>query len=88
MRPRDLEERLSRLESRARPVEDDYRWKLRLLSIEELRRLEVVLEVIETDEDITKVNRAWLEEIDARIGPGWFDEATARKAKLRCNDTS
>ena len=65
-------------------------WKLsalRKLTIEELRRGERILEAIEADEDITQEDRAWLEEIDARIGPGWFDEATARKAKLRCNET-
>ncbi len=90
MRPRDLEGRLNRLESRIRPVEDDNGWKLselRLLTTEELRRLEVVFEALEADEDITQEDRGWLEEIDARIGPGWFDEATARKAKLRCNET-
>ncbi len=90
MRPRDLEGRLSRLESRVRPVEDDHGWalwKLRLLTTEELRRLEHILEAHEAGEDMTQEDRAWMEEIDARIGPGCFDEATARKAKLRCNET-
>ncbi len=90
MRPRDLEGRLSRLESRIAPCEDDNGWKLsqlRLLTTEELRRLERILEAREAREDMTQEDRAWMEEIDARIGPGCFDEATARKAKLRCNET-
>ncbi len=73
MRAQDLERRLSRLESRIRPVEDDNGWKLsqlRLLTTEELRRLERILEAIEAGEDVTQEDRAWMEEIDARVGPG------------------
>ncbi len=73
MRPRDLEGRLSRLESRIAPVEDDTGWKLsqlRLLATEELRRLECILKAIEAGEDVTQEDWAWMEEIDARVGPG------------------
>ena len=84
MRAQDLERRLSRLESRIRPVEDDHGWKLsqlRLLTTEELRRLERILEAIEAGEDMTQEDRAWMEEIDARVGPG------SGEAKPLCNET-
>ncbi len=73
MRPRDLKGRLSRLESRIALVEDDNGWtlpQLRLLTTEELRRMERILEAREAGEDMTQEDRAWMEEIDARVGPG------------------
>ena len=71
MSAQDLERRLSRLESRAHPAEDDHDLRrLRLLATEELRRLECILEAIEAGEDVTQEDRAWMEEIDARVGPG------------------
>ncbi len=88
MRAQDLERRLSRLESRIRPVEDDNGWKLsqlRLLTTEELRRLERILEAIEAGEDMTQEDRAWLEEIDVRVGPGSLDEPMVSKANPPCD---
>ncbi len=73
MKAQDLERRLSRLESRAHPAEDDHGWRLgrlRLLATEELRRLERILKAIEAGEDVTQEDRAWMEEVDARVGPG------------------
>ncbi len=84
MRPRDLEGRLSRLESRLRPVEDDNGWKLselRKLTTEELRRLERIFEAREAGEDMTQEDRAWMEEIDARVGPG------SGEAKPLCDES-
>ena len=56
------------------------------MTTEELRVMERILEAREAGEDMTQEDRAWMEEIDARVGPGSLDEATARKAKPPCDE--